>query len=49
VIADVPDEIAEQYRHYFEDGTPYLDNYLVPFDVINRHRPFRFERWRTVN
>lgn len=45
VIVDVPDELAERYRHYFDDGTPYLDNYLVPFNVINGCRPFTYQRW----
>ena len=49
VVVEMPDEEAERYRHYFEDGTPYLDNYLVPFVVINRYRPFGFGRWSKVS
>lgn len=44
VSVEVPDEVAEQYRYRFEDGTPYLGNFLFPTDVINRyHHTFRWE------
>jgi hypothetical protein len=44
VIVDMPSEVAEKYRYRFDDGTPYLDNYLVPWEVVNAYRPFRYER-----
>jgi hypothetical protein len=44
VVVRIPSEIAEQHRHRFPDGEPYLDYYLVPWSVLNDHRPFTFER-----
>ena len=44
VIIDMPDEIAEAHRYRFRDGTPYLGNFCMPFEVVNRYRPFTFER-----
>ena len=44
VIVELPDDVARQYRHRFEDGTIYLSNYLVPWDVVNQYRPFAYER-----
>ncbi|MDQ6854994.1 MAG: hypothetical protein M3046_15115 [Actinomycetota bacterium] len=46
VIVDMPQEVAEEYRHRFDDGTAYLDNYLIPWDVVNAYVPFRYERCR---
>jgi hypothetical protein len=42
---DCPDEVGVRHRHLFEDGTPYLNYYLVPVDVINKYLPFWYERW----
>lgn len=44
VVVEIPDDLAEQHRHRFEDGEPYLDNYLVPIEVLNAHRPFDYRR-----
>jgi hypothetical protein len=44
VIVEIPSEFAEQHRYRFSDGTPYLDNYRVPWAVLNEYRPFRFAR-----
>jgi hypothetical protein len=43
VIVEVPREEAEPHRYRFEDGTPYLSGYLIPWDVVNTRRPFRYE------
>jgi hypothetical protein len=40
----IPDEVAAQYRSRFADGETYLDNYRVPWVVLNTHQPFGFER-----
>jgi hypothetical protein len=45
VIVDLPDEVAERYQALHQDGTPYLDNFLIPWDVVNAHQPFRFEQF----
>jgi hypothetical protein len=45
VIVEVPDSVAEQYRYRFDDGQPYLDNYLFPTEVINSYQStFRWEQ-----
>ncbi|NNM44512.1 hypothetical protein [Knoellia koreensis] len=44
VTVEIPDDVAEAYRYRFEDGTPYLGNYLVPWEVVNAYRPFTVER-----
>jgi hypothetical protein len=43
VIVELPDLIAHQYQSE-AGGEPYLDNYVVPWAVLNAHRPFRFEQ-----
>jgi hypothetical protein len=40
VIVELPAEVAEQHRSYLADGDSYLDNYCVPWSVVNDHRPF---------
>jgi len=44
VIVDMPEEVAKRYRHRLDAGEWYDDNYLVPWTVVNRYEPFRFER-----
>jgi hypothetical protein len=45
VVVELPDEVAEQYRYRFEDGTPYFGNYCIPWEVVNEYRAtFRFDR-----
>ena len=45
VIVEMPAEVAEEYVYRFpEDGAPFRDSFLIPFDVLNAHQPFRFER-----
>ncbi len=46
VIVDMPEEIAEEHRYRFADGTAYLDNYLIPWEIVNAYRPFRYELCR---
>ena len=43
VIVEMPDEIAQRYEH-FVDVIRYLSNYLIPWEVVNAYRPFRYER-----
>lgn len=43
MVVEMPDEIAERYRYRFDDGSPYLDNYMIPFAVVNAYMPFRAE------
>jgi len=38
VVVDIPDEIAELHRYILPDGSLYLDNYFVPWTVVNRYR-----------
>lgn len=40
VVVEIPAEVAECYRYRFDDGSPYLDNYLTPFKVVNSYMPF---------
>jgi hypothetical protein len=44
VVVELPDDVAERHRYRFEDGTPYLGNYLIPWDIVNEYRStFRFQ------
>jgi hypothetical protein len=44
VVVEVPDEVADAHRYRFEDGSPYLDNFRIPFEIVNIYKPFKFER-----
>lgn len=44
VIVDMPEEVAEQYRHRFDPVELYDDNDPVPWTVVNRYEPSRYER-----
>lgn len=44
IIVSIPDAVAERYRGRLPDGTQYLDNFKVPWDVVNSYRAtFRVE------
>ena len=43
VIVEIPREEAEPHRYRLPDGAPYLNGYLIPQDVVNVYRPFRYE------
>jgi hypothetical protein len=43
VVVDLPDELAERHRYRFDDGSPYLDAFLVPVETVNSARPFGIE------
>ena len=43
VVVDLPDEVAEQYRHRFPDGDPYGSNFLIPRAIVNQyHASFQY-------
>jgi hypothetical protein len=43
VIVEMPREEAEPYHHRFPDGELLPRGYLIPQDVVNACRPFRYE------
>lgn len=47
VIVDIPDEIVEPHRIVYAGGLLDEFNIPVPWDVVNRFRPFTFEPWDT--
>ena len=50
VLVDVPDAVAEAYQfnafHFVPCGFTLSDVefFLIPWDIVNRYQPFRFER-----
>jgi hypothetical protein len=47
VTAELPDENLEEHHSRSEDGTPYLGDYWIPWEVVNSYQStFRFDRVR---
>jgi hypothetical protein len=44
VIVTMPDDEAEPYRYRHVDGELDRTHLSIPWEVVNRHEPFRFER-----
>lgn len=42
VLVEMPDEVANEYRYHFGPNDPHPQDHLVPFEVLNRYRPFTF-------
>lgn len=48
VVVELSDDVAEPHRYFLAPGEPYLSCFLVPFDVLNAHRPFDVRPWESV-